>query len=145
MTPDELTQLIKRHRPFYEVSSFELVVEEGHGTPTISRRRVPAGFDVDIYGARAGMDGTQAPDYALACAALRQIAASTDTDSACSIEVVPFHSTVFLNTRDHLQPEAMIRIRISHRRGPGEPAGVRQQQALEQVERQLRSLGITRR
>jgi len=39
----------------------------------------------------------------------------------------------------------MIRIRISHRRGGDQPAGLPEQHTLEEIENQLNGLGITRR
>jgi hypothetical protein len=64
------------------------------------------------------------------------------TGDRCSIEVIPFPSTVILDTRRKLQPEAMVRIRITHRRGLGQPAGASEEGALKQIEEQLRGLGI---
>ena len=61
---------------------------------------------------------------------------------ACSIEVIPFGPTIVLDSRNHLQPMAMLRIRITHNRGVHEPAGAAEQEALKAVEAQLSNLGI---
>ena len=65
-----------------------------------------------------------------------------ENNHACSIEVIPFGSTIVLDTRDHLQPMPMLRIRITHNRGVHEPAGTAEQEALKAVEAQLSNLGI---
>jgi hypothetical protein len=69
---------------------------------------------------------------------LREVAqtVTSQTGDSCSIEVIPFASTVILDTRQRLQPEGMIRIRITHCRGLGQPAGEPEQKALKEIVRQ---------
>jgi hypothetical protein len=102
---------------------------------------------VDIYGARPNAELMPSPDYASGYAALQTITekVSLNARDCCSIEVIPFPSTLVLDTRNHHQAEAMLRIRISHYRGVHKPADLPEQTALREVENQLRNLGIPRR
>ena len=64
-------------------------------------------------------------EYALATPSyrsLRKVFRSMRSDS-CSLEVIPFSSTAIIDSRNHGQVEAMIRIQISHERGLNQPAG----------------------
>jgi hypothetical protein len=63
------------------------------------------------------------------------------TDS-CSIEVLEFPSTVFFDLRRHAKAEGLLRIRISHCRGLDQPAGPPEECALQETEKQLKSLGL---
>ncbi len=146
---DNLRSLIKEHHAFYEVLPCYLVLEERHVSSSVVTRRVQAGFDVELYGVNIrdefvvpGPD----PHYALAYAQLQKIVekVSHRVDHSCSLKVIPFHSTFVLDSRNQTV-EAMIRIRISHRRGIDQPAGLAEQHALEEIENQLHGLGITRR
>ena len=86
-------------------------------------------------------------EYALGYAELQKIAerVSQHTSDSCSLEVIPFSSTAIIDSRNHGQVEAMIRIQISHERGLDQPAGPPEQRALEEVERELKTLGIAHR
>jgi hypothetical protein len=59
---------------------------------------------------------------------------SMRTDS-CSLEVIPSPSTVVFGSR---KMEATFRLRISHGRGLDQPAGLPEQRALEEVEKELK-------
>jgi hypothetical protein len=54
-------------------------------------------------------------------------------------------SVAVIDISRRFRPKASIRIRISHRGELEQPAGLPEEQALQEVEKQLRSLGITRR
>ncbi len=86
------------------------------------------------------------PDYTLGYSELQKIAEelSRHATDSCSLEVLEFPATVFFDLRRHA-PEALLRIRISHCRGLNEPAGLPEQRALEELEKELKSLGIARR
>jgi hypothetical protein len=142
---DNLGELIKEHHAFYEVLPYYVVVEDAHGTPAPTRRRIHAGFDIDLYGATTS-NALPPPDYAAASAGLQQIAntVAQDTDDSCSIRVIPFPSTVILDTRNQLQAQAKLRIRISHCRGLDQPAGLREERALKGIENELTRLGVRR-
>ena len=144
---DNVENLVKQRHAFYEVSPYYVVVEESHGKPGYSTRRVLAGFDVDVYGARTSGEPVPSPEYAQGYAALQKIAKTTTSHASdsCSVEVIEFPSTVFPDTRNHLQDDAMVRIRISHYRGVDQPAGEPEQRALDEIEKQLQMLSVSRR
>ena len=142
-----VTQFIEEHCAFYDVMPYYVVIEEAHGTPAAKTRRIQAGFDVDVYGIKTNDDPALpglSPGYALSWANLLELVKTISSHSAdgCSIEVIPFGSTVFLNTKNHLQPEAMLRVRITHGRGLDQPAGLSEQSALEEIQKELQSLGV---
>ena len=145
----DIRSLVKEYQTFYEVSPYYLLAKEGHGSSAAATRRGHAGYDVDIYGvnprnemAPPGPD----PDYALGCCEFYAVAEelSSGHGNSCSVEVIASSSTAVIDTRDHARVEAMIRIRIAHL-GNSEPAGLPEQCALEELEKQLKALGIARR
>jgi hypothetical protein len=144
--PEILELLVKKYRVFYEVSPCSELIEDAHGSAAATRHIVQAGFDVDVCGL-SNKDTTELPppgDYALGYAALEKIADGVAQHaSECSIDVIPFASTAFSEPHSS-RSEAVIRIRISHR-GIPQPVGLPEQQALEELERQLQSLGLRRR
>jgi hypothetical protein len=142
-----LEALIKKYRVFYEVWPYQVLIEEAHGSPAATRRIIQAGFDVDVCGLSNKNELELPPpgDYALGYAELKKIADGVSQHaSECSIEVMPFASTAFSVARDNFRSEAVIRIRISHW-GIDQPLGLPEQHALEELERQLQSLGLRRR
>ncbi|HXK05701.1 MAG TPA: hypothetical protein VMS37_25085 [Verrucomicrobiae bacterium] len=144
---ENVEELIKQHHAFYEVSPYYVVIEQSHGRPSPSTRRILAGFDVDVYGARTNGEPEPSPEYAQAYAALQEVAETTkrQASDSCSVEVIAFPSTVRLDTQNHLQEEAILRIRVSHYRGLDQPAGHAEQRALDEIEKQLQGLGVARR
>jgi len=143
----DVEELIKQRHAFYEVSPYYVVIEQSHGRPSPSTRRILAGFDVDVYGARTNGEPEPSPEYAQGYAALQEVAEATkrQASDSCSVEVIAFPSTVRLDTQNHLQEEAILRIRVSHYRGLDQPAGHAEQRALDEIEKQLRGLGVARR
>jgi hypothetical protein len=84
------------------------------------------------------------PDYALGYLELKEMTKEILPQAgSCSLEVMSFPSRVVLDARNHAV-EAMLRIRIA-RRDLDQPAGTAEQQALKEVENQLRGLGVARR
>ena len=145
---ENLQRVVKEYHAFYEVSPYYVMVEEKHGGHVANARRVQAGFDVDVYGVsnKSELELPPPPEYAVSYAELKKIADTVSLHaSGCSIEVIPFPSTVFLDARKHFQPEGMLRIRISHQGGVDQPSGLPEQRALEEIENQLKSLGVARR
>jgi hypothetical protein len=141
-------QLITKYHAFYEVSPYNVVIEERHGSPTATRHIIQAGFDVDVHGLSLKTELELPPpaEYAVGYAELKRIAeAVSHHASACSIDVIPFPSTVFSDPRRHFQSEAVLRIRISHCGGVDQRAGPPEQHVLEEVEKQLKDLGVARR
>ena len=131
LMPKILELLVKKYRVSYEVSRYDELIEEAHGSAC----------------GLSDKDTTELPppgDYALGYAALKEIADGVAQHaSECSIEVIPFASTAFSEAHSS-RSEAVIRIRISHR-GIPQPVGPPEQNALEELERQLQSLGLRRR
>ena len=145
---ENLQQLIERYHAFYEVSPSYIVVELGHGSPTVTRQIIQTGFDVDVHGLSNKSEPELPPpaEYAFGYAELKKIADAVSHHlNECFVEVVPFPSTVFSDVRRHFQSEAVIRIRISHNGPVDQRAGLPEQHALEEVEKQLQTLGIARR
>ena len=140
-------ELITKYHAFYEVSPYYIVIEKGHGSPNATRQMVQAGFDVDVCGLsnKSEPELPPADEYALGYAEIKKIAeAVSHQASACSVEAIPFPSTVFSDPRRQFQSEAVIRIRISHCGGVDQHAGT-EQHALEAVEKRLQDLGIMKR
>lgn len=145
---ENFQQLLTKYHAFYEVSPYYVVIEEGHGSPNVTRHIVQSGFDVDIHGVshKSEPDLPPANEYALGYAEIKKVAEGVSRQaSACSIEAIPFPSTVFSDSRRHFQSEAVVRIRISHCGVVDERVGAPEQQALEEVEKQLQNLGVARR
>jgi hypothetical protein len=147
---DDIRSLIKEHHAFYEVSPYYVVLEERPVGRPAKTSRVHAGFDIDIYGERNAADTSWTPtteNYALGYAELQKIAetVSQNTSGACVLEVIPSPSTVVLDFRDHGKMQATFRLRISHGRSLDQPAGLPEQGALEEVAKELKSMGIARR
>jgi len=145
---ENFEQLVKKYHAFYEVSPYYIVIEERHGSPTATRHIIQAGFDVDVHGLsnKSELELPPPAEYAFGYTELKKIAdAVSQHPSECSIEVSPFPSTVFSDARRHFQSEAVLRIRISHLGGVDQHAGLPEQRALEEVEKQLQGLGVARR
>jgi hypothetical protein len=147
---DNVSSLVKEHRAFYEVSPYYVLLDERPVGLPATTRTVQAGFNVDVYGVRTEDSEPAMPppqEYGLAYAELQKLAVrvSQHASDSCSLEVIPFFSTAIIDSRNHGQVEAMIRIQISHGRGLNQPAALPEHRALEEVERELKSLGIVHR
>jgi hypothetical protein len=77
------------------------------------------------------------------CAACQVAAGQAAGDSR--IELIPDDATLVLDVQMHLEPEALVRIRITHSRGLDQPAGASEERALDGVLRSLKSLGVDKR
>jgi len=147
---DNISSLVKEHHAFYEVSPDYVYLEERPVGLPAGTRRVQAGFNVDVYGVRTEDNEPAMPppnEYALGYTELQKIAerVSQHSSDSCSVEVIPFPNVAFIDPRNQGRVEAMIRISISHFRGLDQPAGPPEQRALEEVENELKSLGIAQR
>ena len=146
----DFRSLAQEHHAFYEVSPYYVLLDERPVGLPATTRSVQAGFNVDVYGVRTEDNEPAMPppqEYALGYAELQKLAerVSQHATDSCSLEVIPFPSTAIIDSRNHGQVEAMIRIQISHERGLNQPAGSPEKCALEEVERELKSLGIAHR
>src|SRR5208337_3976896 len=99
MMSESVENLIQQHHAFYEVSPYYVVIEKSHGRPGSSTTRVQAGYDVDVYGARTNGEPEPSPEYAQGYAVLQKVAETTalQASDSCSVEVIAFPSTVFLD------------------------------------------------
>jgi hypothetical protein len=147
---DSIGSLVKEHHAFYEVSQEYVELEDRPVGLPAKTRRVHAGFNVDVYAVRT--EDTEpampSPDkYALGYAGLQKIAerVSQHATDSCSVEVIPLPLVAIIDARDHGKVEYLVRIQISHERGLDQPAGPAEQRALEEVEKELKSLGIAHR
>jgi len=143
--PDTIRQLIDEHHVYYEVLPYYVVVEERHGSPAATTRRIQAGFDVDIYGTRIENDPPwRSHNYQLGYEELQKLvqAPSHHSNNSSSVEVIASYSNIFFDNRNDFQAQAMLRIRVSHYRGLDQPAGPPEEEMLQQIENQLQQLGI---
>jgi len=148
--PDDISSLVKEHHAFYEVSPYYIELDERPVGRPASCRSVQAGFHVDVYGVRTEDNEPAMPEpgkYGLGVVELQKLAEKVSQHSSDSsfVEVIPFSSTAIIDNRNHGQVEYMIRIQISHDRGIEHPSGPSEQRALQEVERELKNLGIARR
>ncbi|MEO8593224.1 MAG: hypothetical protein ABI759_07880 [Candidatus Solibacter sp.] len=143
--PGEVRQILASHHCYYEVSPYSIVDEERPVGGAVSVRRIQAGFDLDIYGVKMSSEPDPPTEYWLVYNKLKEIAdvVRRGSNATCSVEVIPFGSTIVLDTRNHLQPMALLRIRVTHFRGMHESVDAAVQKASKAVEAQLGSLGIT--
>ena len=147
---DDIRSLVTEHRAFYDVSRYYVLLDERPVGLPASTRTVHAGFDVDVYGVRTEDNKLVMPppdEYALGYAELQKIAenVSRHSSDSSSLEVIPFSDTAVIDRRNEGKVEAMLRIRISHCRGLNQPAGPAEVRVLEEVEKELASLGIAHR
>ena len=95
---ENLQQLIAKYHACYEVSPYSLVIEEGHGSPAVTRHIIQAGFDVDVHALsdKRELELPPAAEYAFVYAELKRVAdaVSRDRDES-SIEAIVFPSTRF--------------------------------------------------
>ncbi len=144
-TMSDIRELVKKHHAHYEVWPYYLIFEQGHGTPTATTHRIQVGFDIDVYAARTDNElPLDSPQYQLGYAELQKLTEeiSHHVDQSCSIEIVPFLSTIVLDTKNDLRSQALLRIRICHWGGLDQPAGPAEEHALQEIERELQARGI---
>jgi len=147
---DDIYAVVEEHHAFYEVLPYYVEFEQKHGSLPPAAQRIQAGFEVDVYGVNRSKQlvppGSN-PDYALGYAALKRMAEkiSQKTSDSCRLEVIPLPSTAIFDTRDNDNVEGMLQIIISHGRGLDKPFGPPEQFALDEVEKELKSIGVKRR
>lgn len=146
---EQARELFTRHQARYEVSPyFVLLDQRTFGLPP-SHRRIHAGYDIDLYGngfelgsALSFANGEPRKTWNELCAACRVVVARAAEYS--TIEIIPYDATLALNVKSHLEPEARVRIRITHTGGLARPAGADEDKARAEVEKGLDSLGVKR-
>lgn len=139
---ENIHELIEQHHAFYEVLPYYIVQEDRTHKATT---RIQAGFDIDVYGIKPSHEQHPGRDYVLGYVALEKLVETIllNTGEACSVEVIPFPSTVFLDTRRQFQEQGMLRIRITHKHL--QPAGEPEERALQKIKERLRDLGLSQR
>jgi hypothetical protein len=139
---ENIHELIEQHHAFYEVLPYYVVQEDRTHKATT---RIQAGFDIDVYGIKPSHEQHPGRDYVLGYVAVEKLVKTIllNTGEACSVEVIPFPSTVFLDTRRQFQEEGMLRIRITHKHL--QPAGEPEGRALQKIKERLRDLGLSQR
>jgi len=142
---ENVRELIQQHYAFYEVIPYFVRFEARPYGCKPGTRMIQAGFDIDVYGIKASLEPEPSPDYVLVYRALQQAVETglPHANNHCSIEVIPFPSTVILDTRRHLQPEDVLKIRIAHERGLDQAAGASEESALNEIEKRLHDLGVS--
>ncbi len=144
--PEDIRLLIEAHRAFYEVLPRQIVLEERSAGAAPTTRRIQAGFDIDVYGAKTSNWPGHSPEYELGYRMLKHLVDTIRANPAasCFIEAIPFPSTTILDTKNHLQPLAIMRITIARKGDLHQPAGTVELQALRAIEDGLRDLGLRR-
>jgi hypothetical protein len=140
-------EIFIRHHVRYEISPYFIVLDVRRPGGTPSLRRIQAGYDIDLFGNHfdhvSGLSfANDEPRKTLIdlCAAAR-VAIGQPVGSS-TIEIVPGDATLVLNLKSHLDPEAMVRIRITHSRGLDQSAGVSEEKTFTAVIEGLKSLGV---
>lgn len=142
---ESIHEVLKQHHAFYEVRTYYTVSQERAQGPTASSRRIPSGFDIDVCGIKTSPEHKPGPDYLLIYAALQKLVETIlpCTDQS-SVEVIPFGSTVIIDTRRQFQQLGMVRIRITHKQ-LDQPAGEPEERLLKEIKDRLHDLGLRQR
>jgi hypothetical protein len=139
---ENIQDVIEQHHAFYEVQPHYTVLGERQ-VPAGTARRIQAGYDIDVFGIKTSPEQKPGPDYLLVYAALKKLVEtiSSNVGESCSVEVVPFGSSVVIDTKRKFQQEGMLRISITHS-GLDQPAGEAEERALKQLKEHLHNLGL---
>jgi len=139
---ENIHELVEQHDAFYQVLPYYIVQEEPTHRTT---KRIQAGFDIDVYGMKASHEQHPGRDYVLGYVALEKVveAILLHTAEPCSVEVIPFPSTVVFDAKRQFQEEGMLRIRITHK--GLQPAGETEERALKEIKERLHDLGLRQR
>jgi len=142
------SELFTKHHTRVEVSPYFVALDvRPFGAPPI-QQKIQAGFDLDLYanglkhGSLSFENGELQETVNELCAACGQAIAHAKEN--CQIEIIPFNTTLVFDTQSHLQPEALVRIRLSHPGGLDQPAGANEEKALADLLERLHSLGVRR-
>ena len=136
--------VFQRHRVRYEVRPYYVLFEQRPpGAPSVGQR-IHAGFDVDLFGA---LDKMEVPrplreEADIVFGYLEAVAREVQSQvgQGCTIEIIGYPDSLVLDS--HFQPQAMVRIRISHSRGLDQSEGASEEQALEAIRDKLHALGL---
>jgi hypothetical protein len=140
----DVHRVFQRFHVRYEVHPYYVVWEQRPPGAPVVDQRIQAGFDVDLFGVLGKMElprllkeeGDKVVSYFEAVS--REV--QSKVGQGCTVEVVRYRDSIFLDT--HLQPQAMVRIRISHCRGVDQSEGPAEEQALKAVLEKLHELDV---
>lgn len=142
---ENIHELLKQHHAFYEVRTYYTVSQEQTQGPTASTRRIPSGFEIDVCGIKTSPEPKPGPDYLPIYVALQRLVETISPYSDQSlVEVIPFGSTIIVDTRRQFQQLGMVRIRIAHRQ-LDQPAGEPEERLLKEIKDRLHDLGLRQR
>lgn len=147
-TRDRARELFLRRHARYEVSPYFVLLDVRTIDVPPTHRRVHAGFDVDVYGQGDGHGAALSFENGEPEGALKDLWAGCHVaveqvgNKYSRIEIIPDNGALVLNLKSHLEPEAQVRIRITHSRGLEQPAGAIEEKALAEVVASLESLGV---
>jgi hypothetical protein len=145
----DVHEILELNHVWYEVRTYYVLLERRPvGSPPLDQR-IPAGFDVDLYGALEKMqlpfshreEGLKVVDYFRAVA--QELQAKAEKDGT-RIEVMTDPDSLTLDTHRQFQPEVLLRIRITHDRGLDQPGGPSEEEALKGIQEVLHELGVKR-
>jgi hypothetical protein len=143
----DLRALFQDHQTFYEVWPYYVLLDERPEGRSPVRRKVQAGFDVDLYAAGKRQqlelaDGN--PDVPVLAMALEEAARLIvpAAKERSEIQILPFENSLVLDTHRNLRAEALVRIRITHNRGLDKPEGPAEEEALSEIRKKLENYGV---
>jgi hypothetical protein len=139
-------EVLETHHVRYEVRPYYVILDQRLAGAPPQQQKVQAGFDVDLYGV---LEKEHLPLFHSEGAQkivkyFEQVARQIElrVGNKCAIELMPYADLVVLDTHQHLQPQVMLRIRISHARGLDQPKGPAEEQALTAIQETLRQLSV---
>src|SRR5215467_10161179 len=149
MITENIRGLIEKHKIFYEIMPYFVLLDERPvGKPAI-HKRVQAGFDINLYALYAAPEqplrtGSGNEEFRATEEDLQRVAREivSEAKSSDEIEITPFENSVILDIHQNLRPEAFLRIRITHDRGLAQPEGPMEEQTLAVIRERLLQLGV---
>lgn len=144
MITEKVREVLKDRQSTYEVLPYYVIIDDRPRGAKPTTRTVRAGFDIDIYSLQRRGEAHPSPEYELVYGALREVtgAIAGHLNDSCRLEVSPFRSTVYLDSKGDFQSKTLLRIEIRHGRGLAQPADKPEQDALKEVQEQLQRLGL---
>jgi len=139
---ENIHELVQQHDAFYQVLPYYILQEKPTHRTT---KRIQAGFDIDVYGTKPSQQQHPGRDYVLGYVVLEKLVERLlpRIGEYCSVEVIPFPSTVVFDSKRQFQEEGMLRIRITHR--GLQPSGESEERALVEIKERLHNLGLRQR
>jgi len=107
---DNIHELIEQHDAFYQVLPYYILQQER--TDGTTKKRIQAGFDIDVYGIKTSHEQHPGRDYLLGYLALEKLVETIlpHIGESCSVEVITFPSEVVFEAKRQFQEEGMLRI-----------------------------------